>query len=281
MVQHPGATQSMAMPASMPSLSQAYADQKRKNATIATVIGVCALAAAMIVGLTQGAKALGFGADRQKAEVLGAPGATSSAVLMAPGNSGPPVMTSEAKLPEKMPKEIFDWLEHLRKCEEERISITSGQGSKLMVEKAKGQIAGGVDAVKDLLNGIDDPNSEIHPPTEGLAKLIKQMHDETMNLVQYFNSVPPPEECIPIRDAYDRTIRETAGQIGDVADSLAASDINGLLSMKGKSNEGIDANGKKTDRLVGEICDKYHTSKWFSINGDITFGGVFSAGPGF
>jgi len=50
--------------------------------------------------------------------------------------------------------------------------------------------------------------------------------------------------------------------------------------MKGESAEGIDAAGAKTDRLVGEICDKYKTKKWFSIDKDIGAGGALAV-PGF
>jgi hypothetical protein len=269
--------QSIAMPAAIPSLSQAYEAQKKRNATIAAIVACAAILGAIAVGLTKGTKALGFGSEQTDGNVLTAQGTTpDGSILAAAGAQAPPMLNKDAEAPAKMPQDVYEWLEHLRKTEEKRVDMTSGQGASAMIEKTKLSVDGGIDAIKDALNGIDDPNAQLRSPTEGLATLLKQMQNDTLHLVEFFNSVTPPAECVPIRDAYDRALRETAGQIGDVADSMAAADIQGLLKMKGASNEGIDTYGKKTDRLVGEICDKYHTSKWFSIAGDITFGGIFS-----
>jgi hypothetical protein len=107
---------------------------------------------------------------------------------------------------------------------------------------------------------------------------MKQMHNEYGRLVDYFLSVPPPEECKPIRDAYAQAIEETTASIGDIGDHLAAGDIQALMGTKGKSAGTIDAPGKRADRLVGEICDKYNTPRWFSIASDITTEGVFGLG---
>jgi hypothetical protein len=179
-----------------------------------------------------------------------------------------------------MPQDIYDWLEHLHQTELACVQITNGEISQGMVEKEKLSVGGGVDAVKDALNGIDDPNSQLHSPTEGLAKMIKQMHDSTADLLTKFDAIPAPSECIPIQAAYDQALSETASELGDLGDHLAAGDIDKLMSMKGVSAAGIDSARAKADRLVGEICSRYDTRRWFTIDKDIAPGGVFAM-PGF
>jgi hypothetical protein len=173
-----------------------------------------------------------------------------------------------------MPQDIYDWLEHLRKTEEARVGLTTTQLSKAMTEYAKAQAFGGVDTLKDLLNGIDDPNHEMKAPTDELYPVLKELHDQSRDLIEKFESYPPPPECQPIHDSYYQALSETTGMLGDIADNLKSGDVNKLLEMKGTSPGSIDANANKADRLVGEICDKYNTRRWFYIKGDIGSDGV-------
>jgi hypothetical protein len=194
------------------------------------------------------------------------------------GQTNPTPLEATDKVPPGMPDDIYKWLEHLRISEEKRNEVTISHLTTAYTEKEKAQLEGGVDAVKDLLNGIDDPNSEMHPPTEKLGQVLKQMHDDVRQVQVFFDSMPPPQECIPIRDAYDQALTEEAAQMGDIGDHLASGDIEKLLKMEGKSAAGIDSAGAKTDRLVGEICDKYNKRRWFSIASDIKSTSIFGSG---
>ena len=272
-----------------PSLAGDFQQQKRRTTMIAILI-------ACIAALFAGGLALkSMGILGQNGRRPGDPSLTAQGkmpddgsllatgnrpdgVLMAPGNRQDAPLGANAVAPPEMPDDIYKWLEHLRKTEEKRVDITMGQLTTAYTEKEKSQLAGGVDALKDLLNGIDDPNSELHSPTEKLAGVLKKMHDDTMDLLKFFDSYPPPKECIPIRDAYDQSLNETAGQMGDIADHLASGDVEKLMKMEGKSAQGIDSAGAKTDRLVGEICDKYRKRRWFSIASDIKSSPIFGSG---
>ena len=274
--------------AAAPNLVGDFQQQKRRTTLIA--IALICLAALFAGGLTL--KSMGI--LGQNGKTPGDPSLTATGklpdgsliargerpdgTLMAPGSRQDAPLGANAEAPLDMPDDIYKWLEHLRKTEEKRIDITMGQLSEAYTEKEKAQLEGGVDALKDLLNGIDDPNSELHSPTEKLAGVLKKMHDDTLDLLKFFDSYPPPKECIPIRDAYDQSLNETAGQMGDIADHLAAGDIDKLMKMEGKSAKGIDSAGAKTDRLVGEICDKYHKRRWFSIASDIKSSPIFGTG---
>lgn len=254
------------------SVSQAFNIQRKRNNII---LAICA-AVAGLLGIFFGLRAAGLLQLGQKTgvPVLTAKGSNGNAVMQQVASGGPAVTQQKEQII-SMPDDIREWLEHLRKTEEKRVHLTQGQLTDALVEKTKGSIAGGADAVQALANGIDDPNSEMKPPTEGLARLLKKMHDDCVGLTEHFDSVKPPEECVPIRNAYDQALNETSGELGDIADHLAAGDIDRLLKMKGQSKANIDSPAKTTDRLVGEICEKYHTRRWFSIQSDIGTSGLF------
>ncbi len=259
------------------NLSAAFDQQRRRTTVIAIALGV--LAAVCAVGF--GLKSLGFLGENAKTPeeaALIAKSKLPGAALVAVGRTPDVPLAAVATAPAEMPDDIYQWLEHLRKSEEKRAEITMSQLTTAYTEKEKSQVAGGVDALKDLLNGIDDPNSELHSPTEKLGQVIKQMHDQCHDVLVYFDSVKPPEECVAIKNAYDQALNEEAAQMGDIADHLAAGDMEKLLKMEGKSASGIDSAGEKTDRLVGEICDKYHKRRWFNIATDIKSSPIFGSG---
>ena len=66
-------------------------------------------------------------------------------------------------------------------------------------------------------------------------------------------------------------IVEIVGQIQNAeADRKAA--LNALTGMKGTSDARIGKPSRDTDRLLGDICHKYDTAKWFSISSDFGAG---------
>lgn len=268
-----------AVPTAFPSsnVGSDFDQQRRKTTIIAVAIGLIATLFAGGVAM----KSMGLiGASGQTPEekLLQAQGKVPDAPLFAVGKTPTPPLQAVGEKPAEMPDDIYKWLEHLRKSEEKRTEITMSQLTTAYTEKEKSQLAGGVDTLKNLLNGIDDPNSEMHPPTEKLASVLKAMHDQCREVQDFFDSMPPPAECVPIRDAYDQALTEEAGQMGDIADHIAAGDVEKLLKMEGKSAQGIDSAGAKTDRLVGEICDKYHKRRWFDIATDIKSSPIFGSG---
>jgi hypothetical protein len=266
----PNPAQSVAMPAGAAALSQAYDAQRRRNAITTSLVIALFLLAMGLIAVTKGLQALGFGQRQADAGALAVKGQVPDTnILGAIGNQPAPILQQSATAPAAMPQDVYDWLEHLRKTEEARVALTTTQLGKAMTEYTKQQVFGGVDSLKDLLNGIDDPSSELKPPTAGLTKVIKELHDQSRDLIEKFESKQPPPECVPIHDSYYKALSETTGMLGDLSDHLAANDLDALMKMKGTSGEGIDTNAIKTDRLLGEICDKYNTRRWFSIKGDI------------
>ena len=276
----PSAPQPVAVAAAPGSpVSQTFENQKRKD-----MIWIAVIVVFVILGAA-------LGAGKALKDLILPGGTPDSKNVVAKGTLNPnrnievagstgPAITQQQATRVVMPDDIRDWLEHLHQTEIARVKLTTDQLTQGLVEKEKLSVNGGADAIKDLLNGIDDPNSEMHSPTEALGKMLKKMHDDCADIQKKFDEYPAPPECIPIQSAYDQALSETAAELGDLSDALAAGDISKLQSMKGESAEGIDTAGAKTDRLVGEICDKYNTKKWFSINKDIAPGGALEV-PGF
>lgn len=189
-----------------------------------------------------------------------------------------------------MPPDIRAWLEHLERVERERRSLSLHQIGSFTVTMTSLQVAGVTDALKDLMS---DPNApETQAPTSGdkVHEQVREAKESWRKLREKLDSVPPPAECVPIRDQYEIALRETSGMMIDLLSALdramsseSAEDkqkiVGELYAMKGTS-ETIDRAGGATDGLVGDICAKYETRKWFDIARDIGGGGMMGM-PGF
>jgi hypothetical protein len=280
--QNPPAPTSRASPsnrgvAAIP-IATAFEIQQRKMRRIGIVSGLLALSLVIALGLQASGFLSIFGNDASR-RALVKKDKISTPSLEKLGNVAPPSIQKTATRI-VMPQDIKDWLEHLHQTEIARVNLTNGQIAQARVTQAQDNITGGLAGVESALNGVDDPNSQLKSPVDGLAQMIKQMHDGSADLQAKFDAYPAPSECVPIQAAYDQALGETTAMLGDLGDHLAAGDVAKLQSMQGESAAGIDSAGAATDRLVGEICEKYDTKKWFTINKDIGPGGALAV-PGF
>jgi hypothetical protein len=183
---------------------------------------------------------------------------------------------------DKMPQDVRDWLLHLERTESERNRMTKAQmGQALAVLFGSTR-----STYEDLLKDIDgeDPDAQALQNPElnnQFAKAAPKMRAGWRDLTTYFNSKQPPAECIPIKNAYEQCLAETGSMMVDLIGAIEASreadaDFSALLEkvsgMQGTSESKIDQFGVQTDEMVGQICHKYDTWKWFSISGDIGSG---------
>lgn len=183
-----------------------------------------------------------------------------------------------------MPADIRAWLQHLERIERQRRDLTLRQIGSFTVTMTQLQLGGAMDMLKDMMGGAMDPSStetpEKPPTTERFHEEVIAAREDWKRLRDEFASLPPPAECVPIRDEYEIALRETSGMMMDLLDAVDRAFANPedsaqlqqvvgeLQAMRGKSTV-IDAAGRKSDQLVGEICSKYDTPKWFSISADI------------
>lgn len=198
---------------------------------------------------------------------------------------------TQATVPQNvsMPADVKAWLEHLRQTEERRVKITSDQLIRSYVAMAE---VNGLSVEKALLDAMasDDSSAEPKQPKDTLGEDVQIMQSEWTKLTQFFNSMRPPAECMPIWNEYDKALRETGaltsevvgilgGAIGGKGDATAA--IRRLKEIEGVNRARVDQPALAADRLVGELCAKYSTPKWFTIQGDIGGGSLLTKLGGF
>ena len=194
---------------------------------------------------------------------------TQTAPALADVGETQPVLPAEAK---RMPQNIIDWLEHLRRTEEKRKSMSNSQMGELSVQMTYLSVGAGKKALEGLLRG-DDNALENNPATEMVDTTAKH-RDEWRQLIEFFRSKPAPPECVPIFTAYSESLTETSAMILEISGTLAnamenpEAAIATLNSLKGDSQERVSRPAAETDRLVQEICDQYDTRKWFKIESD-------------
>jgi hypothetical protein len=173
-----------------------------------------------------------------------------------------------------MPPGVFDWLKHLERTERERHALATEQVSALLAQMA---LLSGIGATEAIAQSIlDDPDRSLErtPATE-VRDQAREQKQAWRRLAASFDAVPPPTECVPIRNAYATALGETQAMIFEVLDGIALAGedpkvaVRTLMNLRGKSYARIDVSARETDRLLQNVCDRYGTVKWFSVSGDV------------
>lgn len=257
-----------------------YANETKKSA-MALGIGIGVLATLILVG--GGLAALGLLGPKNDAVTVKAPAETSPVLPKVVENS--PVLPKPDEAVQ-MPDDVYQWLEHLRRTEEARKSMSADQIGELTVMMAQMKGQGITDAMKSLFTPEESPIPVDEGPskTESLAMSAEDKRREWRELSVYFMSVPAPSECAPIQASYAQALGETGAMIVEILEAVEMASespekaVAALTKMQGTSGSRIDSLAKQTDTQVGEICRKYETRKWFDIQGDV--GGGFLTGLG-
>jgi len=201
------------------------------------------------------------------------------AILKAGAQTSGAPLQATAKLPSAplrvtaatMPPDIRAWLDHLRETEDRKNRLVGDQTATVLVEYTKLQGLGAAAQAADD-NGSLDPENFKNPSEREAAKM-QDLGPPWRDVIQFFESMPPPPECANLAHTYDSALDEIRGEMGDVAHKVNESQdnpekaIQSLMSLQGKSTP-IDGSLSLADKMVGEICDKYNTARWFSIRSD-------------
>lgn len=264
------------MPAAAPALSP------KRSAWPAVVAG--AVAFALLVFALNEAGVLKLGGRIFTPAALQAEGAMSTpGTLQAQGSTGPPTLPVEASH-RVMPDDVRRWLEHLERIEKRRVSMSETHLAQAMGMMVALQAGGSIESLQSLLQGEVEGAPPTPSPVETTTRDIDAMRVEWNALTDDFNSVSPPQECLPIRNAYDQVVRETGAMIMDILDTVGQAEqdrtsaLAKLMGMQGRSESRIGEPASKTDRLIQEVCDKYDTRKWFSVTRDVGGGGLLKGG---
>jgi len=271
-----------------PTQTDPYAAETKRNA-LALGIGIGVLVALLVIG--GGLAALGLFGPKGQTTVAQAPADTPAVLPQAASPNTPALPMTPMEKPKEvaMPDDIYRWLEHLRITEERRKSLSGDHMGDLLVMMTKMKAGGGImDALHGLF-GDDRENAPVDIP-ESKAETVQtdaaQKRKDWQALQDFFLSYPPPSECSPIQASYAQALGETSAMMMEVLDAIEMADQNpeaaiaALTKMQGTSSGRIDTLAKQTDDQVQDICDKYKTRKWFSINADFG-GGMMNQFGGF
>lgn len=275
-----------------PQMPDPYAGQSKKS-MVSLGIGIGVLATLILVG--GGMFALGL-MGAKKESVLGvAPGNQGVLPVVPDGQPALPLVAdTEPTLPKpkeaiKMPDDIYNWLEHLRKTEEMRKDMSNNQIGELAVMMTQMKTTSITDAMRSLFTADESPIpiDEDQPNKDSLVIDAAKKRAEWKQLNDYFLSYPPPPECVPIQASYTQALGETGAMIVEILEAIdMASEspdkaIAALSKMQGTSGGRIDTLAKQTDDQVYDICNKYDTRKWFKVQGDVGGGFMSQLGGGF
>lgn len=272
-----------------PAFPNAYANSGKKNTWIAVLTALC-----LVLAIFFGLKAAGIlkvggtapklaslkaegDAPNQKLleatgqtpdqKILKAEGETpNTPLLTAEGSTGPSTLQ---KTEITMPDDIRKWLEHLERIERRKNDLSLEQLGQMTVLMERMKVLG------PSLGALGDDDTGDTPPAEEARGKFNDLKPEWNKLIADFRAYPPPAECKPIADNFYRAINEIPGMTSDIADILssAASDPSSALAkaykLQNTSGNVIDRYLGETDRGVADICEKYHTRKWFQIKTDV------------
>lgn len=219
------------------------------------------------------------GAFQQEAEV-------PQTALKTQATAPPPVLEKAAQVPEGMPPEVRDWLEHLRRIEIRKNELHAQMLGQMMVFKEMIPLAI-LQPFLDEANGME--SGEIKDPRTLTGETIKDLSPDWSQLRQDFVDYPPPPECQSLADDYDRGLSEVGAAVHDIyrimskvqegSAESASQAVSDLVAMQGGSAGQIDQYFRQADEKLGGICNQYNVNKWFAISPDMP-GGMLSK-PGF
>lgn len=245
-----------------------YASESKRQ-KLGLAIGGGLLVLALAIGF--GIAALGINKPEDKVALAQKPPAENSA-LTAVVNDPPPALPIEKPEDVNMPDDVYNWLEHLRRTDERLASETNSIGMDAGISR--------MSHLRDMYGQALDGNFEDYNPSSQSDNINAKTDKTFEELAMYFDSYPPPTECLPIYNAYKISLSETEAnvhQISQIMDQAFSSAMQGgstdqmvddLKNIYSGHKDGVDEHRRQTDILVQQICDKYRTRKWFNIKSD-------------
>jgi len=251
----------------------------RRRQLVAWILGGVLCLIAAWVGLTA-AGVLKLNRSTPASGTLEARAEVPNTVLEKPAVAPTPILEKTAERPE-MPADVEAWLKHLQETERRKVELIGNQMAEMKVFERKSEALGAGMGLMDPYDQSEGSAGDKEPGSYTKGKIL-DLRPDWDNLITFFNSVPPPEECRPIADDYNRALNEIPGMMGDIGEMLngVANDpqkaLEQAMKMQNGSYSGIDRYFARTDQKVGAICTKYQKTKWFNIATDVAAGGMLS-----
>ncbi|MCS7209462.1 MAG: hypothetical protein NZ874_07815 [Fimbriimonadales bacterium] len=170
----------------------------------------------------------------------------------------------ETDTPKPPPKHIVDWLEHLRKTEERRRQMERNIAPvmSMLVQAMVARAA----AMSGVAQGdLDKAEVDYEREREKLRQSYQQRQREWAQLLQFFQSVPPPPECRTLADAYYAGLSQYITTITQIEKSLVENDLSTLTGLLGSAQSDLDARFARADEELSRVCEQYGIRKHFAI----------------
>ena len=254
-------------------MAAGFAAQRQRNRWATAGVAAAALLAAFFGLRAAGLLRLGAGAPKPGLQVR-ADGPRPALQLPAQSAPAPLAVGAERK---QMPADVEEWLKHLQRCEEEKVTISGDQMAEAMVLAQKMQALGAGMGMMDPYEQSQGGDEDKDPGTYAKGKVM-DFRPRWDALLTFFNSKRPPDECKPLAADFNQALSEVPGMMGDIGDILnaASSDpsaaLQGIQKFKGGSYGEIDRYFARADQKLGAICSKYEKAKWFNIKADVQGG---------
>jgi hypothetical protein len=184
-----------------------------------------------------------------------------------------PVAQTEPPASRDMPDDVRRWLLHLEQIEKRREQLSLEQSGRLAAVLGTLQASFLQDALSWASDGFIEPSQgqqQFAGEVENIRRSWKALADD-------FVAFPPPEECRPIAATYEPVLRETGAITADIFAAIqSGQDPQALVAKLNQvyvnHRQLIDQPAVRTDGMVADLCNKYNTHKWFSIQADYAGG---------
>ncbi len=184
-----------------------------------------------------------------------------------------------------LPEDVRLWLEHLKRVDDSRVELQNSMLGKLNSQIQELYSNRILDLTEDEPETADERASQFKKGRSAdSSKLVESVDKEFRNLIRDFQSVIPPEECLPISDLYSSALigcmESTTKLISVLGNAITnqSMDISELMKMQGESYKTVDQPVSKAQDLVQAICDKYGAPNQYDLYFET--GGSKTAVPG-
>ncbi|MFY9235038.1 MAG: hypothetical protein WAO58_11335 [Fimbriimonadaceae bacterium] len=258
-----------------------------KSKTLLTIAAIAAAIAGVILGLTA-AGLLRFGSFVPRGEIRAPAEPSGTAIAKADKPSDAPIR-APAQGP-NMPAAVRAWLEHLERMEIKKNKLHEAQANELKAlassMSAGGLTPEGVDTILDPGSGMPDPRNIVDEMIQGIGPPWEALRREFLT-----TGPPMPAECAPIAKRFEDGLTQVVSKVEQIRDLMNAfNPSSGTATADAGKSQGelgavkkdhktvVDNAFKAADGLVGQICAKYNTPKWFEIDEGALGGGGFMRG---
>lgn len=168
--------------------------------------------------------------------------------------------------PKEPPKDVLDWLEHLRRIEMKRRAMRNDFSPALDMLRT----ALGMKTEIDL--------DEMEQKKQGLDENYHKYAQNWYDLLKDYASVRPPQQCATLAASYDTALRRYVEAMIRIQDSMRKEDISELMKMRGGEQGQVDSLLIEADENLRRLAREIGIRKPFAIQPDASVDSMVGLG---